>query len=144
MMFGKDDIQKKGVETVIGPTVKVDGRFSGKGNVVVQGQVAGSMRTSGDVQIDQGAIVKASVEASNVTVAGEVYGNIKAQERLEMTETARVNGDVEAKTVSIGAGAVLNGKCTMTAPVVGQEAESARAITSAKQPKGNRRAELAV
>lgn len=143
-MFGKDDDRKSGgAETIIGPTVKVDGKFFGKGNVVVQGQVFGSMKTHEDLQVDQNAVVKASVEARNIVVAGEIHGNVKALERLELTETAKLFGDVEAKTISMGAGAVLNGKCTMTEAAASTAASAYPPQQNFKQQK-NRKAEAPV
>ena len=134
-MFGKDGENRKNgeQETIIGPSVKVDGKFSGQGNILIEGRVTGSMKTQEDIDIALGASVAASLEAKNVTVAGEVQGNIKARERLVLTETAKVIGDVEAKTVAIGAGAILNGKCTMVA-------EGAPVPVMSEQPVGKKSA----
>lgn len=107
-------------ETIIGSSVKVDGNFIGKGNLVVEGKVTGSMKTNHDIRITQGAMVKANIEAQNIFVAGEIHGSVKAHERLELSESAKIYGDVETRTVSIVAGAVLNGKCTMLSESVGQ------------------------
>ncbi|MBT4495313.1 hypothetical protein HOC73_01045, partial [bacterium] len=35
------------IETVIGPSVKVEGDFSGQGDIVVEGIVLGSLKTKG-------------------------------------------------------------------------------------------------
>jgi cytoskeletal protein CcmA (bactofilin family) len=140
-MFKRSDEKRiEDAETIIGPSVRVDGKFSGKGNVIVQGQVSGSVRTNEDVRIDEGAVVKASVDARNCTVAGEIHGNVKVRERLDMMPTAKIYGDVEAKTVSVGAGAVLNGKCMMqdaTSPINAQDAVKP---TGNGRPKNGRRA----
>ncbi len=100
-------------ETIIGPSVKVEGDFTSKGNVTVEGMVQGSLKTEKDLKIGVGAKISASVFANNAFIAGEVKGNVKASGRLELTDTSKVYGDVEAKTVIMVAGAVLNGKCTM-------------------------------
>lgn len=107
-----------GTETVIGSSVKVDGKFIGRGNIVIEGKVVGSMKTDQDLHIQGSATVHADIEARNIFVAGEVRGNIKAQDRLELAESAKVTGDVLAKVVTINAGATLNGKCTMTAETI--------------------------
>ena len=142
-MFGRDEVKKPGgVETILGPTVRIDGKFVGKGNVVVQGNVSGSLRTTEDLQIEDGAVVKANVDAKNVVIAGEVHGSVKAAERLELTATAKIFGDVEAKTISIGAGAILNGKCTMTdTQMVTSGIEESSQYQNGKTQKSNRRAE---
>lgn len=113
-MFGQNDTHRQeGSQTIIGTSVKVEGKFEGRGNVVVEGNVTGSIHTEHDLQIMQGAAVQADLSAKNVTIAGEVHGNIKAKDILDLAPTARVFGDVEGKTISVAAGAVLNGKCTM-------------------------------
>ena len=113
-MFNAKTGDVHGSETIIGSSVKVEGKFHGTGNVTIEGRVVGSMKTDGDVIITQSADIQANVDARNVTIAGTVTGNVKAHERLEIAESAKVFGDVEAKIVSVGAGAVLNGKCTVT------------------------------
>ncbi len=111
----KENYQKEGgdVETIIGPSVKVEGDFSSKGNVTVEGVVHGSLKTEKDLKVGVGAKISASVFAANAFIAGEVKGNVKTGGRLELTDTSKIYGDIEAKTVIMAAGAVLNGKCTM-------------------------------
>lgn len=101
------------METIIGPSVKVEGDFSSKGNVTVEGVVHGSLKTEKDLKVGVGAKISASVFAANAFIAGEVKGNVKISGRLELTDTSKIHGDIEAKTVIMAAGAVLNGKCTM-------------------------------
>lgn len=116
-MFGGETTKERqeGSVTVIGSSIKVEGKFVGRGNVDVEGKVVGGIKTDQDLHIHASAKVRADIEAKNIFVAGEVHGNIHAQERLELSETARVTGDVLAKVVMIAAGATLNGKCAMTA-----------------------------
>jgi len=113
-LFKEDNNDPKTVETIIGPSVKVEGNFIGEGNVMVDGIVNGSLKTNKDLKIGKGAKIKAEVEANNVIIAGEVKGNIKVKEKTEVTNTARVFGNIETKLLSVEAGALLNGKCTMS------------------------------
>lgn len=105
--------ENKEVETIIGPSVKVEGDFASKGNVTVEGMVCGTLKTDKDLKIGAGAKVSASVFATNAFIAGEVKGNVKVGGKLELTDTSKICGDVEAKTIIMAAGAVLNGKCSM-------------------------------
>lgn len=115
-MFGQNEQRNEaGSQTIIGSSVKVEGKFEGNGNVVIEGSVVGSVHTAHDLQVVEGAVVHADLDAKNVTISGEVHGSIKARETLELSPSARVYGDVEGKTISVGAGAILNGKCTMQA-----------------------------
>jgi len=101
------------VETIVGPSVKVEGDFNSQGNVLIQGTVSGNIKTDKYLQVEEGAKIMASVRADSVKVSGEVHGNIKAKSTIELTPTARVIGDVEAKTLIIAPGAILHGKCAM-------------------------------
>lgn len=101
-------------ETIIGPTVKVDGDFVSEDNVLVQGVVNGSLRTTGNLRVEKGAKIKANVEAQNAIVSGEIKGNISVQENLELGESAAVEGDIITKILSIEPGAVLHGHCSVS------------------------------
>ncbi|MDO8505099.1 MAG: polymer-forming cytoskeletal protein [bacterium] len=100
-------------ESVIGPSVHLEGNFNSSGNIVIVGSLTGSLITSGDVRIEEGAKVQATVQATNAFIAGELRGDIHANERLELSPTAQVIGNIEAKTLTIAPGAVLHGKCFM-------------------------------
>ncbi|MBI4092433.1 MAG: polymer-forming cytoskeletal protein [Candidatus Kerfeldbacteria bacterium] len=116
-MFSREpEVAAKSPETIIGPSVKVEGNFIGSGNVVVEGTVNGSLKTSKDLRIGEGAKVKADIEAANVTVAGEVHGNVRTAGKLELGPSAKVLGNVEVAVLVVAQGAILNGKCVMVKP----------------------------
>lgn len=114
-MFQRDANEgaKRDVETVIGSTVKVDGNFVGSGDVIVQGHVAGTLKTSKNLQIGPGAVIKADVEAANLLVAGEIRGHVKCSGKVEVAATGKIFGNVETQTIAVAHGAVLHGKVTM-------------------------------
>ncbi len=101
------------VETIVGPSVKVEGDFVSKGNVVIEGTVSGSVKTDKNLRVEEGASINANVKAQNVRVAGEVRGNVVVSGLLELTESARVLGDIQTKTLVVAAGATLHGNCKM-------------------------------
>ncbi|MFA6198152.1 MAG: polymer-forming cytoskeletal protein [Patescibacteria group bacterium] len=114
-MFSKDAKTSNEMETVIGPSVQVEGNFSGQGNVIVEGGVTGTLKTAADIKIGEGAKIKADVEAQNILCSGEVRGNtLTVKDRLDLTKSARVYANVKAKVITMEAGAVLTGKVTMT------------------------------
>ena len=101
------------VETVVGPSVNVEGDLSSKGNIIVKGTVTGSVNTSKQLTVEKGARIIANVKAGNALVAGEVKGNMKIKESLELTASSKILGDITVKTLSVEPGAVLYGKVTM-------------------------------
>lgn len=108
---------RENAETIIGPSVKVEGDFSGDGNVIVEGVVMGSLTTQKNLSVTETAKITADVEAQNALIAGEINGNLTIHEKLEIAATAKVHGDVQAKILSITPGAVLNGRCSVASDV---------------------------
>ncbi len=101
------------VDTIVGPSVNVEGDFASEGNIIVKGTVTGSVNTSKTLLVEPGAKIVANVKAGSATIAGEVRGNMKVREYVELTSTARVVGDIEASTIAMESGALLFGKVTM-------------------------------
>lgn len=101
------------IETIIGPSVTLEGNFDGNGDIVIEGAVNGSLKTSGNVRIGQEARVKAEIKANSVLISGEVRGNIEAEDRIDLSETAKVSGNIKTKVLQISAGASFNGKSSM-------------------------------
>ena len=101
------------METIIGPSVKVEGNFKSGGNITVNGFVQGSIKTSRDLKIGKNAKIKAEVAANNLFLQGEIRGNVLVKEKAQLTSSSKILGNIETKTLSVEEGAVINGKCTM-------------------------------
>lgn len=108
-----EDKRRAATETIIGPTVKVEGNFVGSGDVIVEGQFVGSLKTDKSLRVGEGAKVKADIEAADVLLAGEIRGNVRATGSLELGPTAKLYGNVETPSLSVARGAILHGKCLM-------------------------------
>ncbi len=108
-----DDNKRRDTETVIGPSVRVEGNFVGAGDVVVEGQLTGTLKTDKSLRIGEAAKLKADVEAADILVAGEVRGNVRTKGKLSLAATGKIFGNVEAASLSVMEGAVLHGKCSM-------------------------------
>jgi len=103
--------------TVIARGVKVEGDFTSQGNVVIEGEVRGQVKTDALLTVGNEAKLKADVTASEAVVAGIVEGNLTVKKRLELKATAKITGDIACETIVVEAGAALNGKVSIgTAP----------------------------
>lgn len=100
-------------DTIIAMGVKVEGDFVSEGNVIIEGEVLGSLKTAQDLQVGERARISADVVATNARVSGEIHGNVVVREKLELTATSHVAGDVYAKILIMNAGAQLNGRVMM-------------------------------
>lgn len=84
-------------------------------NLRINGKFEGKLDTRGNLTIGQNAEVKADITGEDITIAGKVNGNITATSRLRIIAPAQVSGDIKTPTLSISEGAVLNGRCQMSA-----------------------------
>jgi len=109
------------LETIIGSGVRLEGNFVAEGNVIIRGQIKGSVETKNDLRIEAGALVEADSKAKNILLAGEVKGNLKAEEKVSFLKTGRLFGNVECKVLSIEEGAVFNGQCLTGEKKVSEE-----------------------
>ena len=100
-------------DTIIGSTIKIEGDLVSNGNIIVEGEVLGSLKTEKTLRVGEGAKVKADVKAADVFVSGEIIGNLDVSKRIDLAKTARVTGDIKAQIIEMAAGAVFNGRVTM-------------------------------
>jgi cytoskeletal protein CcmA (bactofilin family) len=97
----------------LGPRDVLQGRLDIQGDLKIAGQVEGELKASGDVTVDSGATIQASIEGQNVSVRGNVSGNVTARRRLIIGGSGRLIGDVRVGRLTVEDGATLNGNVTM-------------------------------
>jgi cytoskeletal protein CcmA (bactofilin family) len=109
-MFSKESrIEKfKDAETVIGSSIKVKGNFQGKGNIVIEGMLEGSVKTEANLFVGEEARVVANIESIDSSIHGEVHGNIKSKGYLAIGKTAKIFGDIQYTEISVEKGALIN------------------------------------
>ncbi len=108
-----DDSGDDTVETVVGPSVTVEGDFASEGNIIVKGTVSGNVTTSRLLSVEEGARIFANVKAGTAVIAGSIKGNVKVESKLELTETAQILGDIVCRDLEVESGALIQGKVTM-------------------------------
>jgi|SRR5688572_1815299 len=114
-------------ETVIAPSVRVEGDFVSEGNVRIEGEVKGSISTERDLIVGEAAKITAGVQARNAVIAGELHGNLRVFDRLELASTARIYGDIQSKVLSVAPGAMMKGQL-----VIGLEVPTTERVASAE------------
>ena len=114
-------------ETVVGPSVKIQGDLNSEGNIKIEGQVSGKVKTSQSVFVIPGDKIAADVLAGNAMVGGEVVGNLKIAGHLILQSTAKITGDIACSILRVEDGAQFSGKCAMNG--------AAPAITSSTNGK---------
>ncbi len=144
-MFGANnstEVTKKSVETFIGPSVRVEGDFTGEGDLIIEGTVVGNLVTNNNLRIGPGAVVEAEIKAKNAFIAGKVKGNVTIKGKLELTSTAQIVGNVRTTVLSVESGGVINGQLNMSAAVEKVEREVTKHETAKPEILKERKADL--
>ncbi len=101
-------------ETVIGTGVKVKGTLVSDGDVSIDGELKGSIKTGGNLTIGVNGVIEANVSARNVKVGGHLVGNIKCESETVIESSGKVKGNVHTGLLAINHGAVFSGQTVMT------------------------------
>jgi cytoskeletal protein CcmA (bactofilin family) len=109
----------------LGPRDKLIGSLTFDGDLTVAGKMEGEVRATGDVAVENGSTVKATIEGNNVTVQGTVHGNVSARGRLSLSGSGSLHGDVRVSKLTVEDGATLNGNVQMGPAVGGGKGGSA-------------------
>ncbi len=104
-----------GTETIIAHGVRLDGDLVAEGDLIIEGEVHGTVKTQGDLRIGEQALVEADIEAGNALVSGAIRGNILVRGKLELLPSSSMTGDVVTDVLAIGPGAQVNGSVSMGA-----------------------------
>jgi len=123
--------------STIGPTLRFKGEIVADEDLLVEGEVEGSILHTRSLTIGASGRMRGDIRARRVVVQGVVDGNVYALENVIVRPGATVNGDVFAHRVSIEEGARMCGRIDMdNAPAVprinsagGQAGSAARDLT---------------
>ncbi|MFI5205421.1 MAG: polymer-forming cytoskeletal protein [Candidatus Paceibacterales bacterium] len=100
-------------ETVVGPSVKIQGDLNSEGNIKIEGQVSGKVKTSQSLFVVPGAKIMADILAGNAIIGGDIQGNLKITGHLVLQSTAKILGDITCQVFRVEDGAQFSGKCVM-------------------------------
>lgn len=99
----------------LGPRDSLEGKLVMEGDLQIFGTVQGQVEVSGDVSLEDGSTVKATVEASNISVRGSLEGEVMARGRLLIAGSGGVTGNVRVARLAVEDGASFNGNIAMHA-----------------------------
>lgn len=108
--------------------IRIKGELTGKADLVIDGEVDGSIRLSESrLTVGQAGHIRANIEAAEIFVKGQVEGNLRGRERVVLGNSSQVIGDLEAPRVAIEDGAKFNGRVEMGPGADAREHQGKRA-----------------
>lgn len=100
--------------SVLGPTLKFKGELTANENLLIHGQVEGSIKHSSLLTVGKEGKLKADVSAEYISVDGKVAGNLVGTKSVVVNEGADVKGNINCPKVTLREGALFNGKIDMS------------------------------
>jgi len=102
-----------GGASVLGPTIRFTGELHAGEDLIVHGQVNGSIAQGTRVTVGPQGVVTADIHSAHIDVEGRVEGNLMASKSVTIHATASLRGNIAAPAVSIQPGAVFTGTIDM-------------------------------
>ncbi|TVR85296.1 MAG: cell shape determination protein CcmA [Spirochaetaceae bacterium] len=106
-------IEESEMETVLAEDVEFEGELSFSDGLVIKGSLEGRIESKGDVYVNPGARVNATIFAGRISVKGSLMGEVHAAERIELFSGSELDGSVFAPDLIVQSGCRLNGNCSM-------------------------------
>jgi cytoskeletal protein CcmA (bactofilin family) len=102
------DFVARADRSIIGDQISIEGTIRGKGDLVIEGTVKGSIDVTGHhLTIGTKGQVESEILADNVTISGKLKGNVNAKGTVEITRNADFEGEIKASSLSVQDGANL-------------------------------------
>ncbi|CEM63298.1 polymer-forming cytoskeletal family protein [Treponema phagedenis] len=99
------------INTIIGPDSFIHGDVNVPGFIRVDGDIDGSISTTGRVIIGEKARIRGNIEAKSVTVGGIVQGDIIAPDNVIILSSAVIIGAVLTQKIRIDENVLFSGFC---------------------------------
>ena len=104
-------MMKQGCKIARGTAVR--GNVTGPGNLVLDGQVVGTIALGGDLHIAKRGTLLGNSQGNEMQIDGVVEGNAVAHNSITLGRHARVQGKLKAKSVILNPGAQFSGEIEM-------------------------------
>lgn len=94
--------------------VSIKGDVTFRTELVIDGEVEGTITSTGTLIIGQHAHIRAEIRAGSVTVHGTVDGNVFASERCVLGAGATLRGNIEAPRLALDENATFLGNAKVS------------------------------
>lgn len=126
----QEPVVSTGKETnVIARGTVIRGDVQSEGDLRIDGEVKGTIRSRSKVIVGQDGFVDGDVECVHAEVLGRVKGSLTVQDHLNLRGNAKMEGDVLTTHLEMEPSVKFNGKCTM------QDKVELSSLTKAREEK---------
>jgi cytoskeletal protein CcmA (bactofilin family) len=100
----------------IGASMTIKGEIRAREELLVDGEVEGTLESQSLLTIGPNGKVKANIKAREVVVYGSLRGNVEVAEKIAIREQGSLVGDIKAAGISIDDGAYFKGSIDIVRP----------------------------
>jgi len=100
----------------IGAAMNIKGEIYAREQLLVDGEVEGSLQSESQLTVGPHGKVRANIKAREVTIFGSVRGNVEVVEKIAIRERGSLVGDIKAAGISIDDGAYFKGSIDIVRP----------------------------
>jgi cytoskeletal protein CcmA (bactofilin family) len=120
----------------IGSSMFIRGDIRSAEELLVDGEVEGSLESHSLITVGTNGKVRANIKAREVVIFGCVDGNIEASEKIAIREQGSLKGDIKTAGISIDDGAYFKGSIDIVRPDTRVNSKPARSQSqSHPQPR---------
>jgi cytoskeletal protein CcmA (bactofilin family) len=101
---------------MIGASMTVKGEISAREELLVDGEVEGSLESHSLLTVGPHGKVNANIRAREVVIFGTVRGNVEVAGKIAIREKGSLVGDIKAAGISIDDGAYFKGSIDIVRP----------------------------
>ena len=76
------------ISSILGPEMKIDGDIHVNGDLLIYGEVNGSISSKGTINSAKGSVVKGNISSKNATIHGIVEGNLDIEQKAILGKTS--------------------------------------------------------
>ena len=100
----------------IGASMTIKGEIRSREELLVDGEVEGSLESQSLLTVGPNGKVRANIKAREVIVFGSVRGNVEVTEKIAIRDRGSVIGDIKTAGISIDDGAYFKGSIDISRP----------------------------
>jgi cytoskeletal protein CcmA (bactofilin family) len=95
--------------SILPATLKFKGELTAEEDLLIQGQIEGTIKHTQRVTVGKAGKVKASITAQVIRIEGTVWGDLHAERSVSVEDSGNLRGNIHAPSVSLVEGSRFNG-----------------------------------
>jgi cytoskeletal protein CcmA (bactofilin family) len=109
----KNMIEGTSSQNIIAQGTKIIGDFNSEGDFRIDGEIEGTIKTSGKVVVGKAGLIKGTLQGTDAYFEGKFSGKLALSGTLTLKASAHIEGEVVAGKLAVEPGATFNVTCAM-------------------------------